>query len=93
MIGAILVTLKTLPLTPALWKSVLSFIFVLGFVAIFLVIGLHFGIFKKVHSIGDSLKWWGEKSAEKKNRYLRLDEEIKKFYTTDFSLTRYDGVF
>ena len=83
VIGAILVTLKTLPLTPALWKSVLSFIFVLGFVAIFLVIGLHFGIFKKVHSIGDSLKWWGEKSAEKKNRYLRLDEEIKKFYTTD----------
>lgn len=83
VIGAISVTLKTLPLTPVLWQSVLIFLFVLGFVAIFLVVGLHFGIFKKVHSLGESLKWWGDKSAEKKNRFLQLDQEIKKFYTAD----------
>src|SRR3989338_8480405 len=72
VIGAILATLKTLPLTPILWQSVLIFLFVLGFVAIFLVVGLHFGIFRKVHSIGESFKWWGERSAEKKNRFLKL---------------------
>ncbi len=83
VIGAILVTLKTLPLTPILWRSVLIFLFILGFVAVFLVIGLHFGIFKKVYHLGESFKWWGEKSAEKKHRFLELDSEIKKFYTAD----------
>lgn len=83
VIGAILVTLKTLPLTPVLWQSVLIFLFVLGFVAIFLVIGLHFGIFRKVYHLGESFKWWGDKSAEKKHRFFELDNQIKHFYTSD----------
>ena len=61
----------------------MCFLFVLGFLAIFLVVGLHFGIFTIVHSLGESFKWWGEKSTEKKTRFLKLDHEIKKFYSTD----------
>jgi uncharacterized protein (TIRG00374 family) len=83
VIGAILVTFKTLPLTPVLWKSVLAFLLGLGLVAVLLIIGLHFGVFKKVHSIGESFKWWGDKSGEKKIRFLQLDDQIKKFYTQD----------
>ena len=83
VIGALLLTFKTLPLTPILWHSVLGFLIVLGLVAILLVIGLHLGVFKKVHHLGETLKWWGEKSVEKKNRYLQLDDEIKQFYTQD----------
>ncbi len=83
VIGALTVTLKTIPLSPILWQSVLIFLFVLGIIAILLVIGLHFGIFKKVHSFGEPLKWWGEQSLEKKNQFLKLDDEIKKFYTSD----------
>ena len=82
VIGGILVTLKTFPLTPLLWKSVLIFIACLGFVAILLVIGLHLGVFKHVHSLGETLKWWGP-SSEKKHKYLQLDENIKKFYTAN----------
>ena len=41
VIGALAVTLKTLPLSPVLWQSVLIFLFVLGVIAILLVIGLH----------------------------------------------------
>ncbi len=83
IIGAILATLRAMPLTPVLWQSVMIFLFVLGIIAALLVIGLHFGIFKKVHRVGESLKWWGDKSEEKKHRFLQLDSEIKKFYTSD----------
>lgn len=81
VIGGILVTLKTLPLTPVLWKSVLAFLVGLGLVAVFLIIGLHLGIFKKVHEFGELFKWWGKKSSEKKTKYIELDQDIKKFYT------------
>lgn len=83
VVGGILVTLHTLKLTTVLWKSILIFMTVLGFIALFLVIGLHLGIFKKVHRLGESLKWWGDVSDEKKHRFLKLDEDIKKFYTSD----------
>ncbi len=83
VIGGVLATLKTFPLTPILWQSVIAFLVGLGFVAIFLVIGLHLGVFKKVHSLGETFKWWGEKSSEKRLRFLKLDDEIKKFYTSD----------
>ena len=53
VIGGILVTLKTLPLTPVLWNSVLVFLVTLGLVAVLLIIGLHLGIFKQVHALGD----------------------------------------
>ncbi|MGH7198285.1 MAG: flippase-like domain-containing protein [Candidatus Omnitrophota bacterium] len=83
VIGGIVVTIKTLPLTPILWQSVLAFLVSLGLMALLLVIGLHLGIFKKVHHLGETFKWWGEKSGEKKKKYLRLDDAIKKFYTED----------
>lgn len=83
VIGALVATFKTFPLTPLLWQSVLIFLISLGFIAIFLVIGLHLGIFKKVHSLGETFKWWGEKSVEKKLKFLKLDTEIKQFYTQD----------
>ena len=83
VIGGVAVTLKTLPLSPVLWKMVLAFLAGLGFVAIFLVIGLHLGIFKQVHSFGEFFKWWGDQTEEKKIKYLKLDDEIKKFYTRD----------
>ncbi len=90
VIGALAAASKTLPLTPILWQSVLIFLFSLGLVAILLVIGLHLGIFKKVHSLGENLKWWGKESVEKRLKFLKLDDEIKKFYTQDpryFSLS------
>ncbi len=83
VIGGIFVTFKTIKLTPMLWQSVLIFLIVLGLVAIFLVIGLHLGIFKKMHSLGESFKWWGERSLEKRHRFVELDAMIKKFYTSD----------
>ena len=83
VIGGICVTFQTLPLTPLLKQSVLVFTIVLSLVAILLLIGLHLGIFKQVHSFGETFKWWGEKSSEKKLKFLKLDDEIKKFYTED----------
>ncbi len=83
VIGAIVVTLKILPLTPMLWHSVLAFLIVLGFVAILLIIGLHFGVFKYIHSLGDFFKWWGEKSHEHKLKFLDLDDQINRFFTKD----------
>lgn len=81
VIGAIVVTLKTLPLTPVLWRSVLAFLVGLGIAAVLLIIGLHFGVFKYIHSVGDFFKWWGEKSQERKLKFLELDDQIKRFYT------------
>ena len=80
VIGGILFTLKTLPLTPVLWTSVLAFLIGLGLVAILLIIGLHLGVFKKVHDLGTHLKWWVS-NAQKEERFLLLDERIKQFYT------------
>ena len=83
VIGAVCFTFKTLPLTRLLWHSVLAFLFGLGIIAILLVIGLHLGIFKKVHHWGEKFKLWGDTSHEKKIRFLELDDQIKKFYTAD----------
>ena len=83
VIGGILVTLKTLPLTPILWNSVLTFLVVLGAAAILLIIGLHLGVFRQVHALGDKWKWWGPLSIEKAQRFLKLDNDIKQFYTAD----------
>lgn len=83
VVSGILLTFQTLPLTPLLKESVLVFTIVLALVAILLVIGLHLGIFKQVHSLGETFKWWGEKSDAQKLKFLKLDDEIKKFYTHD----------
>lgn len=83
VIAGILLTLKTLPLTPVLWQSVLIFLFTLGLLAVFLIIGLHFGIFRRVHAVGEKFNWWGPHSKDKAQKYLELDQGIKKFYTSD----------
>ena len=81
VIGGILATLKTMPLTPVLWQSVTIFLGVLGLVAALLIGGLHLGIFKKVHELGEIFKWWKHDSDQKKTKFLELDKDIKKFYT------------
>lgn len=83
VIGGLALTFRTHPLTPVLWQSVLAFLIGLGLVAVLLVIGLHLGVFKKLHSLGETFKWWGAGSSEKKSRFLKLDEEIKTFYTAN----------
>lgn len=83
VIGGIVLTLDSLPLTPVLWKSVLAFIIGLGSVALSLIIGLHFGIFKRIHRFGERFKWWGGGSSDKLTRFLRLDTEIRTFYTAN----------
>lgn len=83
VIGGIGLTVKSLPLTPVLWKSVLAFLIGLGLVAISLIIGLHFGIFQKIHAFGDKMKWWGGLSSDKAMRFLRLDNEIRTFYSAN----------
>jgi uncharacterized protein (TIRG00374 family) len=83
VIGGILVTLRTLPLTPILWNSVLVFLIVLGMAAIFLIIGLHLGVFRQVHALGDKWKWWGSLSLDKAQKFLKLDDDIKRFYTAN----------
>jgi|CXWL01.1.fsa_nt_gi uncharacterized protein (TIRG00374 family) len=83
VIGGILVTLHTLPLTPILWNSVLVFLVTLGVVAVLLIIGLHLGIFKRVHAIGEKWNWWGSLSLDKSQKFLELDKQIKRFYTAD----------
>jgi uncharacterized protein (TIRG00374 family) len=81
VIGGLAVTFQSKPLTPVLWNSVLAFLATLGLGAALLVIGMHFGVFQNIHSLGESLKWWGSASSEKKSHFLSLDEAIKKFYT------------
>jgi len=81
VILGIALTFKKLPLSPVLWHSVLAFLLVLGLIAILVIVGLHLGVFKKVHRLGEVLKWWGDKSSEKRHKYLELDEHIKKFYS------------
>lgn len=83
VIGGIIATVKTLPLTPVLWNSVLIFLVALGLAAVLLIIGLHLGIFKQVHALGDKWKWWGILSSDKNQRFLKLDQEIRKFFTAD----------
>lgn len=83
VIGALWLTFKSFPLTPVLWHSVLAFLIVLGIVALLLLIGLHFGVFENIHTFGEIFKWWGDKSKEKKEKFLALDSDIKKFYTKD----------
>ena len=83
VIGGLALTFKTLPLTPVLWKSVLAFLVVLGLMALLGIIGLHLGIFQRVHGIGENFKWWGEGSSEKLSRYLKLDADIKEFYSAN----------
>ncbi len=83
VIGGILVTLKTLPLPPVLWNSVMVFLVTLGVVGLLLIIGLHLGIFKRVHALGEKWNWWGAMSLDKSKKFLELDEDIKRFYTAD----------
>jgi uncharacterized protein (TIRG00374 family) len=83
VISAVLMTLKTLPLPPVLWNSVLVFLITLGVVAVLLIIGLHLGIFRQVHALGDKWKWWGTLSQDKGRRFLELDTDIKRFYTSN----------
>ena len=83
VIGGILVTLKTLPLPPVLWNSVLVFLVTLGIVAVLLIIGLHLGIFKRVHAIGEKWNWWGTLSLDIGQKFLELDKQIKRFYTAN----------
>ncbi|MBI4352968.1 MAG: flippase-like domain-containing protein [Candidatus Omnitrophica bacterium] len=83
VIGGITANFKSLPLSPILWQSVLAFLISLGLVALLLIIGLHLGIFKKVHALGEMFKWWGAHSGEKRMKFLKLDDEIKRFYTQD----------
>ena len=63
--------------------GVLGFLFLRALLGVFLIVGLHFGIFKRVHSLGHRLRWWGPETDEKKERLLQLDQRIKKFYTAD----------
>ncbi len=83
VIGGIIVTAKSMPLTPVLWNSVLAFLVTLGLAAGILIIGLHFGIFKKVHQVGEKFNWWKQDSEHRKMKFLELDKDIKKFYTQD----------
>jgi uncharacterized protein (TIRG00374 family) len=81
VIGAISVTLETLPLTSLLWRSVLAFLLLLAVGAVLLILGLHYGIFKKIYALGEHFKWWGDGAKEKKTKLFKLDDEIKRFYT------------
>ena len=83
VIGGILATLKILPLPPVLWNSVLAFLLILGMAAALLIIGLHLGVFKRVHALGEKWNWWGSLSTDKSKKFLELDKQIKQFYTTD----------
>lgn len=83
VVAGIAMTVKSLPLTPVLWKSVLAFMIGLGSVAVSLIIGLHFGVFQKIHKLGDRMKWWGGLSSDKLSRFLKLDGQIKAFYTAN----------
>jgi glycosyltransferase 2 family protein len=81
VIGAIAINLNTLPLTPLLWKCVLAFLVLLGIGAAGLLVGLHYGIFKRVYAFGEHFKLWHESHKEIKTKFLKLDDEIKRFYT------------
>lgn len=80
VIGGLLVSHNTMPLTPILWKSVLAFLLILGAGGVFLLAGLRFGIFEKIHALGEKFKWWGPDSKSKLNRFIEIDHDIKKFY-------------
>ncbi len=83
VIGALALTWKTLPLPPVLWNSVLVFLITLGVIALFLIVGLHLGVFRQVHAFGEKWKWWGALSQDKNQKFLELDSQIKRFYTAN----------
>ena len=83
IIGALLFTFQRYPLTPLLWNGVLAFLAALGGGGILLLVGLQWGIFERIYSIGEKWNWWGAASSEKSRRLLRLDEEIRRFYRAD----------
>lgn len=80
VIGALLVTLESRPLSPFLWKCVLTFLLLLAIGGIGLIIGLYYGLFKKLFALGEHFHWWGDTAKEKKMKFLKLDDEIKRFY-------------
>lgn len=83
IIGSVAFNYQSTPLTPVLWRAIFIFLFSLGIGAILLILGLKYGIFRQVHSLGENFKWWGSESHERKSKFLALDEEIKKFYSRD----------
>ncbi|HTL70504.1 MAG TPA: lysylphosphatidylglycerol synthase domain-containing protein, partial [Candidatus Eisenbacteria bacterium] len=83
LLGALAVTRRTHPLPPALRDSVIVFLVGLGICAGVLVAGLFWGLFRRLHAVGHRLRWWGEKTEERANRYLALDADIRRYFAED----------
>ena len=82
-IGALLIALQNIQLPSLLWEGLAIFLLTLIAGGILLFLGLYFGIFSQLYRIGDFFKVWGERSEEKKLKYLDLDTHIRKFFTHD----------
>lgn len=80
VIGGLLVTRESMPLTSFLRDAVLIFLLVLGAGGIFLFWGLHAGVFMAAYRLGERFGWWGIEGEKKLARYAALDEDIRAFY-------------
>lgn len=80
IVGALIVTHRTMPLTPFLKDSVMVFLLVLGIGAMMLFWGLHAGIFMAAYRLGQRFGWWGIEGEKRLARYAALDEDIRAFY-------------
>lgn len=67
-------------LTPALWKGLLVFAAVLTVGGAALLAGLLSGLFGRIHALGGLLRLWGGASDQKKDRYLALDGDVRRYY-------------
>ncbi len=79
--SALVFTYQRIPLTSILWKGVLLFFVVLGIGGVLLVWLLLRGIFKKIAALAKNFKSWKNYWEEKNEKFMKLDEDIRKFYT------------
>jgi uncharacterized protein (TIRG00374 family) len=80
IVGALIATRHTMPLTPFLKHAVTGFLLVLGIGAVVLFWGLHAGVFMAAYRLGERFGWWGAEGEKKLARYAVLDEDIRAFY-------------
>ena len=82
VIGGLWVTRGHMPLTPVLKSAVIIFLISIGVAAFLLVSGFHWGIFKNTHRLFQKILK-RESVSEKMSHYAHLDEEIKRFFTSN----------
>ncbi|MBI2095211.1 MAG: flippase-like domain-containing protein [Candidatus Omnitrophica bacterium] len=79
--GALAFTYRQIPPGSVLWQWVFYFFAALGIGGVLLIWILLRGVFRKVADLGRNFSSWKHYWEEKNERFLKLDDDIRKFYT------------